>query len=108
MSYYLQQLDREHLILERAAVADRWHTQRWDSLMFQFPNWSIRLPGRHYQASDADAFSHRDAIRRFIEDYAISIHAPVRTNTNVLELRTSDHGGYLVATQHDNFEARNV
>ena len=45
MSYCLNELGREHLVLERARVAESWRTQRWDSLMFQFPNWSIELPG---------------------------------------------------------------
>src|SRR5450755_173072 len=66
MSYHLQRLGREHLILERTNVADRWRTQRWDSLMFQFPNWSISLPGCAYSGDDPDAFSDRDAVMRFI------------------------------------------
>jgi putative flavoprotein involved in K+ transport len=45
MSYYLGQLGREHIILERGRVAERWRTERWDSLAFQFPHWMIRLPG---------------------------------------------------------------
>jgi len=73
MSYYLKQLGREHLVLERAKVAERWQTQRWDSLMFQFPNWSIRLPGYGYSGNDPDGFSHKDVVLRFIEDYAARI-----------------------------------
>ena len=48
MSYYLGQFGREHIILERGRVAERWRTERWDSLAFQFPNWMIRLPGYTY------------------------------------------------------------
>ena len=32
MSYYLRQLGREHIILERGRVAERWRSERWDSL----------------------------------------------------------------------------
>jgi glycine/D-amino acid oxidase-like deaminating enzyme len=32
MSYHLRQRGREHVILERRGVAERWRTERWDSL----------------------------------------------------------------------------
>jgi putative flavoprotein involved in K+ transport len=109
MSYHLQRLGREHLILERTNVADRWRTQRWDSLMFQFPNWSITLPGRAYSGDHPDDFSDRDAVLRFIEDYAVGIHAPVKTRTNVIALQLAAHGDrYLVISGDGDFVARNV
>jgi putative flavoprotein involved in K+ transport len=48
MSYYLAKLGREHVVLDRGRVAERWRSERWDSLAFQFPNWSIHLPGYAY------------------------------------------------------------
>jgi putative flavoprotein involved in K+ transport len=45
MSYSLSQLGREHVILERGRVGERWRSERWDSFCFQFPNWTIELPG---------------------------------------------------------------
>src|SRR5689334_12308292 len=78
VSYHLGQRGVEHVVLERARVAERWRTQRWDSLMFQFPNWSIELPGRAYARNEPDAFSHKDEIVRFIEDYATWMRAPLR------------------------------
>src|SRR5258707_15672675 len=59
MSYYLGQLGREHVILERQRVAERWRSERWDSLIFQSPNWNIRLPGFDFRAADPDAFASR-------------------------------------------------
>ena len=38
MSYHLRQRGREHIILERRRIAERWRTERWDSLRFQLPN----------------------------------------------------------------------
>ncbi|MDB5758056.1 MAG: FAD-dependent oxidoreductase, partial [Burkholderia sp.] len=35
MSYLLRQRGREHVILEQHRVAERWYSQRWDSLCFQ-------------------------------------------------------------------------
>jgi putative flavoprotein involved in K+ transport len=71
MSYCLGQLGRrEHVILERHRVAERWRSERWDSLAFQSPNWKIHLPGFAFQAADPDAFASRDEVSRFIESYA--------------------------------------
>jgi putative flavoprotein involved in K+ transport len=44
ISWHLSQRGCEHLVLERARIAERWRTQRWDSLCFQFPNWGLELP----------------------------------------------------------------
>jgi putative flavoprotein involved in K+ transport len=108
MSYHLKQMSREHVILERANVADRWRTQRWDSLVFQFPNWSISLPGQTYSGNDPDEFSHKDAILRFIQDYAENIQAPIRTKINVSRLRAGKKDRYLIVTDLGDFEACNV
>ena len=53
LSYHLSRLGRPHVILERGRVAERWRSERWDSLMFQFPNWSLRLPGQEYRGDAA-------------------------------------------------------
>ena len=78
MSYYLSQARREHVILERARVGERWRSERWDSFCFQFPNWTIELPGYKYQCDDPDAFAPGREVVRFIEDYAAFIQAPTR------------------------------
>ena len=38
MSHQLSRLRRPHVVLERGRVAERWRSERWDSLMYQFPN----------------------------------------------------------------------
>ena len=109
MSYHLHRLGREHVIVERARVAERWRTQRWDSLMFQFPNWSINLPGQSYAGDDPDGFSHKDQIVKFLEDYCESIAAPLRTGVTVCSLRAASRAGrYVLVTDHGELEARNV
>ena len=109
MSYHLSRRGREHVVLERARVAERWRTQRWDSLMFQFPNWSIALPGRSYTGTDPDGFSHKSEVLAFIEGYATWLKAPVRTGIEVQCLRPASHPGrYLVSTNAGTFETRNV
>jgi putative flavoprotein involved in K+ transport len=99
MSYHLRERGREHIILERKRVADRWHSERWDSLYFQFPNWALRLPGFAYEGNDPDAFPHYPDVTRFVEDYARFIDAPVRCGIEVVSLRKDmASGGFLVET----------
>ena len=109
MSYYLTELRQEHLILERARVAENWRTQRWDSLMFQFPNWTVELPGYAYSGDDQNGFWRKDAVLRFIEEYSARIRAPLRMGVNVLALRPdAQTHGYVVHTDHGELKARNV
>jgi putative flavoprotein involved in K+ transport len=48
MSRCLTDGGRDHLVLDRGAVAHRWTTERWDSLRLLTPNWMTRLPGSSY------------------------------------------------------------
>ena len=45
MSYHLFGLGREHVILEEKWPGHRWRTERWDAFAYQFPNWTLQLPG---------------------------------------------------------------
>jgi len=107
MSAVLQQHGREHVVLERRQVGERWRTERWESLRFQFPNWSLELPGYSYSGDDPDGFAHWREIVRVIEDYAASTHAPVRENTDVTALRADD-SGFVVSVPDGTIHARQV
>ena len=41
----------EHVVLERGRVAERWRSERWDSLRLLTPNWMSRLPGLPLRAA---------------------------------------------------------
>jgi putative flavoprotein involved in K+ transport len=109
MSYHVSQRGREHVVLERHRVAERWRSERWDSLAFQSPNWNIHLPGFAYQAADPDAFASRDDVSRFIDDYAALIRAPLRCGQPATSLRrTQDSRRLIVETPAGDIEAKNV
>ena len=109
MSYSLSQLGREHMILERGRVGERWRSERWDSFHFQFPNWTIELPGYKYQSEEPDAFAPGREVVRFLDDYAASIKAPVRCGVTVTSVEQGSHAGrYLIHTQDGTIEAANV
>jgi putative flavoprotein involved in K+ transport len=51
MSYSLSLTGISHVVLERGRIAERWHSERWDSLRLLTPNWMSRLPGWSYNPS---------------------------------------------------------
>jgi putative flavoprotein involved in K+ transport len=109
MSSQLRERGCDHVILERQRVAQRWRSERWDSLCFQFQNSYIRLPGMSYAGDDPDGFAHYSLIIRFLEDYAAHIAAPVREGAEVTSLRRGARdGSYLLGTPDGAIEARNV
>ena len=111
LSWHLSQRSCEHLVVERTRIAERWHSQRWDSLHFQFPNWSIELPGHPpYACGLPDAFAHRSEVWGFLESYAATIRAPVRCSTDVTALRRDNArpARFRMVTSQGELRARNV
>ncbi len=109
MSYHLRERGREHIILERKRVAERWRSERWNSLYFQFPNWSLKLPGFEYRGNDPHGFAHHPQITKFIEDYALFVGAPVRCGVEVIAVsQAADSDRFLIHTNDAAFEAPRV
>jgi putative flavoprotein involved in K+ transport len=109
MSYCLQQQGREHIILERHRIAERWRSERWDSLTFQFPNWAMHLPGHPYQAGDPESFAPKDEVVRYIENYASIIKAPLRCGVAVTTLKQKPGSlRFRLETTEGEIEAANV
>ena len=107
ISAVLHQRAREHVVLERGQVGGRWRTERWNSLRFQFPNWSLELPGYAYSGDDPDGFAHWRDIVSLIEGYAVSNRAPVRERTEVTSL-VADDGGFVLSVPERTLRARRV
>ena len=95
----------DHVVLERGNVAERWRTQRWDSMRLLTPNWMTRLPGWHYNGAEPDGFMTAAETADFIAGYAARIAAPVRTHTQVHA--AWPHGsGYRVRTDRGTWQCR--
>src|SRR4051812_28930931 len=108
MSDMLSRRGRPHLILERGRIAERWRSERWDGLRFQFPNWSVRLPDCPFCYSDRDGFATSSEIVGYIENYARKIRAPVRCGVEVTALRQDDDGQGFIALTPTAIRAANV
>ena len=107
MSHQLKQRGLPHLVLERRRIAERWRSERWDGLIFQFPNWSVRLPDFPFPHSDPDAFSDTDTIVKYIEAYAEFVAPPIRCGVAVTRLAQRD-GTFIAETTGGTIAARNV
>src|SRR3712207_1363238 len=107
MSHCLGSRGVDHVVLERGRVAERWRTERWDSLRLLTPNWMSRLPGWSYRGGDPDGFMPSADFVRYLQGYAQVSHAPVEENTAVLSLRRSA-SGFRVDTSRGAWEARAV
>lgn len=96
-----------HLVLERNRIAERWRSERWDSLVANGPAWHDRFPDRTFEM-DGDAFAPRDSIVEYFEAFAKQIEAPIRCGVAVTEVRPADGGGFVVQTSDGTYRARNV
>jgi putative flavoprotein involved in K+ transport len=109
MSHMLKKRGREHLVLERGRIAERWLSERWDGLRFQFPNWSVSLPDFPFRCSEPDGFASARQIADFITEYARFVSPPIRCGVNVHRLRSRGlPGGFVAETSDGEIAAENV
>ena len=98
----------EHVVLERGGVAERWRSQRWDSLVTNGPVWHDRFPGMEFPG-DPDGFAGKEQVADYFAAYAQKIAAPVRSGVEVTSVRRHDgRPGFAVATSAGAFDARFV
>jgi putative flavoprotein involved in K+ transport len=108
VSRLLTEAARDHVVLDRGRIAERWRSERWDSLRLLTPNWMTRLPGQHYAGFDPDGFMSVRQLIWYLERYAESFAAPVVRDTTVLELSRAVSGGYRVVTDGGTWRTRHV
>src|SRR5688572_30917933 len=89
---------RDHVVLDRGRIGERWRTERWDSLHLLTPSWMTRLPRWRYVGPEPEGFLSAAAFIRFLEQYAASFAAPVVGDTTVLSVRSCGPGQHLVVT----------
>src|SRR5919206_4260033 len=82
-SRLLTEAQREHVVLERARVAERWLSASWDSLRLLTPNWMTRLPYWQYSGAQPDGYMTAGEVAGFLTDYARAFDAPILAQTTV-------------------------
>jgi putative flavoprotein involved in K+ transport len=109
MSEHLINNGVPHLVLERHRIAERWRSERWDSLVANGPAWHDRFPGMDFAEIDPDAFPSKEAVADYFVAYAEKIAAPIRCGVEVKEVHRNVGGpGFRVETSAGVIDATNV
>ncbi len=109
MSEHLSAAGVSHLILERARIAERWRTERWDSLKANGPAWHDRFPSMTFAKDGPDDFPSKHNVVEYFEDYAAMIKAPIRCGVEVTKVRKlPGRSRFLAETSQGQVEATNV
>lgn len=110
VSKLLTDAGRDHVVLDRGRIGERWRTERWDSLHLLTPSWMTRLPGWSYTGPDPDGFLSAGQFVGLLDTYAASFGAPVIESVRVLSIAATgdDVRRYQVDTTQGTWHARNV
>ncbi|MDK8875448.1 NAD(P)/FAD-dependent oxidoreductase [Paracoccus sp. SSJ] len=108
MSEHLGKAGVPHLVLERGRIAERWRSERWDSLVANGPAWHDRFPGMEFPG-DPDAFVAKEQVADYFAAYAEKLGAPIRCGVEVREVRrNAGRPGFAVTTSQGVIEANRV
>lgn len=108
MSEHLSAGGVSHLVLERQRIAERWRSERWDSLVANGPAWHDRFPGLEFDI-DPDGFATKEQVADYLVTYAQQIDAPIRCGVEVLSVRRNEgRPGFRAETSAGPIEARYV
>jgi putative flavoprotein involved in K+ transport len=109
MSEHLTERGVQHLVLERHRIAERWRSERWDSLVANGPVWHDRFPGLEFPDLEPGAFASKEQVADYFVSYAEKIGAPIRCGVDVTSVRrNAGEAGFTVETSAGTFEARYV
>ena len=109
MSAHLTQKGVPHLVLERARIAERWRSERWDSLVANGPAWHDRFPDFDFSGAPADAFAPKETIADYFVAYSEKTGTPIRCGVEVTSVRRNDgRPGFRVETSEGPIEARRI
>lgn len=98
-----------HLVFERARIAERWRTGRWDSLVANGPAWHDRFPNMRIPGVDPDGFASKEQIADYFAAYARKFDAPIRTGVEVTKVvRNVRRPGFTVETSDGVIMAQRV
>jgi putative flavoprotein involved in K+ transport len=109
ISAHLKDLGQSHLILERNRIAERWRSERWDSLVANGPAWHDRFPSLEFSDLDPNSFATKGRIVEYFESFAQQIEAPIRCGVTVKSVeKLTGNSGFRVETSYGTIETKNV
>ena len=109
MSEHLSACGVPHVVLERHRIAERWRSERWDSLVANGPAWHDCFPGMDFPETDPDSFPPKEEVAEYFTAYAKHIAAPIRCGVEVLSVERNSGGPrFRTKTSHGVLEANNI
>ncbi len=108
VSYFLQKLKIDHLVLEKNSLMHSWKSERWDSFTLVTPNWQCDLPGHPYDGDDHKGFMNRDEIIAYLERFAAKTGTQVLEGVAVTNIQTDADDVYQVSTSGGSYTADQV
>jgi putative flavoprotein involved in K+ transport len=109
MSEHLSEHGIPHLVLERHRIAERWRSERWDSLVANGPAWHDRFPNMEFPNTHPDGFPNKEVVADYFVAYAKKIAAPIRCGVEVTKVeRQKGRAGFALETSGGRFEANSV
>ncbi|QYM74650.1 NAD(P)/FAD-dependent oxidoreductase [Leucobacter luti] len=109
MSEHLSAQQVPHIVVERHRIAERWRSERWDSLVANGPAWHDRFPGLAFAGLAPDAFATKDQVADYFEEYARQIEAPIRCGVEVTSVtQLAGAAGFLAETSDGPIRARYI
>lgn len=109
MSEHLSAKGVSHLVLERARIAERWRSGRWDSLVANGPAWHDRFPTMEFANAGSDDFVGKEQVADYFVDFAKQIDAPIRCGVEVTSVvRLPGKNAFQIDTTEGTIEATSV
>jgi putative flavoprotein involved in K+ transport len=105
MSAHLKSSGVPHVVLERARIAERWRSERWDSLVANGPCWHDRYPGLEFPGHNPEEFVPKEKMADAFARFAEKTELPVRCGVEVkLVQKNAGRPGYRVETSQGAIE----
>lgn len=109
MSEHLSNAGVAHLVLERSRIAERWRSERWDSLVANGPAWHDRFPTLEFSRISPEGFPPKEMVADYLVEYAEQNATPIRCSVAVTKVeRLKARSGFRVETTDGVIEATNV
>jgi len=109
MSEHLLERGVPHVVLERHRIAERWRSERWDSLVANGPAWHDRFPSMEFVDVEPEAFASKEQVADYFVSYAEKMGAPIQCGVEVISVRRHvGAAGFRVETSHGIINARYV
>src|ERR1700722_19574567 len=90
MSEHLSKCNVPHVVLERHRIAERWRSERWDSLVANGPAWHDRFPDMEFPHAHPSAFVPKEEVADYFVAFAKKMAAPIRCGVEVTRVRRNE------------------